>query len=102
MKLFSHRKRAVHLGPYPLERLPRLAKPTAEPHGLGREVPLRPVESSRGGPFGCGHAYKLYVDLFDAQVDGSVDPRDQIPDDPEVVADNLKAGLYFLDADKVG
>ena len=34
MRLFSHRKRPVHLGPYPLERLPRLATADARPPGL--------------------------------------------------------------------
>ncbi len=101
MKLFSHKKRAVHLGPYPLERLPRLADPAATPVGASAPLPPRPVEREEQGPLGCGHAYELYRDLFDTQVHGEVAPRAPIPDDPAEVAANLKAGLYFLDADMV-
>ncbi|MEM9653356.1 MAG: Fe-S protein [Actinomycetota bacterium] len=102
MKLFSHRKRPVHLGPYPLERLPRLSDPDAEPPGLtGRVAGARPTESVGEGPLGVGHAFGLYTDLYDAAVDGPVAPPAPIPADPAERANNLKAGLYFLDADMV-
>ncbi|MDJ0767353.1 MAG: reductive dehalogenase domain-containing protein [Ilumatobacter sp.] len=99
MKLFSHRKRPVHLGPYPLERLPRLDDPTEEPRHLGG---TRPVEQRPEGPDGASHAFRLYLDLFDAQRSGEVAEPAPIPDDPVERAHNLKAGLYFLDADMVG
>jgi len=98
MKLFSHRKRPVHLGPYPLERLPRIAEPAARPSGGGQ----RPQEARSEGPQGASHAYQLYLDLFDAQRTGEVSEPAPIPDDPGDRANNIKAGLYFLDADMVG
>lgn len=98
MKLFSHRKRPVHLGPYPLERLARLDDPAATTPRGG----TRPTEQRREGPRGAGHAYRLYLDLYDQQRTGDVADPAPIPDDPEDRASNLKGGLYFLDADMVG
>ena len=99
MKLFSHRKRPVHLGPYPLERLPRLDDPAMKPRATGGR---RPTEQAAPGPLSASHAYPLYLDLFDEQRTGEVSEPAPIPDDPEERAQNLKAGLYFLDADMVG
>lgn len=101
MKLFSHRKRAVHLGPYPLERLPRLTHPSAEPPGLGRQV-RRPTEAADSGPRNAAHAYDRYFEMYDAQRGGEVAPEAPVPHDPTEFAHNVKAGLYFLDADMVG
>ncbi len=99
MKLFSHRKRPVHLGPYPLERLPRLADAGAEPSSSpGR----RPAEARTAGPHAATPAYDRYLELFDRQRTGEVADRAPIPDDPVERANNLKSGLYFLDADMVG
>ncbi|MEL6985104.1 MAG: Fe-S protein, partial [Actinomycetota bacterium] len=98
MKLFSHRKRPVHLGPYPLERLPRLDDPTATPPGAG----TRPVEGRRQGPRSAGHAYERYLYLYDQQRTGEVAEPAPIPDDPEARSNNIKGGLFFLDADMVG
>ena len=97
MKLFSHKNRAVQLGPYPLERLPRLASVNA-----GTPLPSRPAERETEGPAGAGHAYRQYVDLYDEQRVGEPAPSAPVPDDPSERADNVKAGLYFLDADMVG
>ena len=103
MRLFSHRKRPVHLGPYPLERLPRLAAAGARPPGANAgRLPPRPVEAEQSGPLSAAHAYGLYRDLFDGQRHGEVAPEAPIPADPVDIAKNLKAGLYFLDADMVG
>ncbi|MEM8924625.1 MAG: reductive dehalogenase domain-containing protein [Actinomycetota bacterium] len=103
MKLFSHRKREVHRGPYPLERLARLDDPGAPPPGLiaGRPAPLRPTEARAPGPLSAIGAYDLYLDLFDEQRHGDPAPSAPVPDDPTERAENLKAGLYFLDADMV-
>ncbi len=102
MKLFSNRKRRVDLGPYPLERLPRLSDPRARPPGLGTEVPPFPREKGSPGRTAATAAFGAYVELFDQQVDGDVAPEAPIPADPVERSRNLKAGLYFLDADMVG
>lgn len=108
MKLFSHKKRPVHLGPYPLERLPRIDDPAELPPGLEgyqsttRSLPGRPAESSAGGPRSVAHAYGRYIDMCDAEREGDLAPDAPMSDDPTALADNLKSGLYFLDADMVG
>ena len=107
MKLFSHCKRPVHLGPYPLERLPRLADPDAplpavNPVGDLTRGRRRPAEGRAEGPQGAGHAYRRYLDLYDQQRHGEVAGPSPVPDDPVERAEHLKAGLYFLDADMVG
>ena len=102
MKLFSHRKRPVHLGPYPLERLPHRDDPGARPGGIAGAMPPRPGEHRAEGRYGAGHAYATYEELFDRFRDGDVSPPAPVPDGPPDVAANLKAGLYFLDADMVG
>jgi len=98
VKLFSHKKRPTGMGPYPLERLPRLTDPAAPVAGAG----VRPAEARPEGPLSASHAYELYLDLFDQQRTGDVSERAPIPDDPQERADNLKGGLYFLDADMTG
>jgi len=102
MKLFSHAKRPVHLGPYPLERLARLDGPTAVPFGANRPLLPRPDEGRRAGPRAAGPAYDLYLNMYDERRRGPVAPLAPIPDSPAERAANLKAGLYFLDADMVG
>ncbi|MCP3988884.1 MAG: Fe-S protein [Actinomycetia bacterium] len=102
MRLFSNKKRPVHLGPYPLERLPRVADAASVPPGSSGSRPRRLTEAGGEGPKSVGHAYDLYLDLFDQQRTGEVAPLAPIPDDPIERADDLKAGLYFLDADMVG
>lgn len=104
MKLFSHRSRPVHLGPYPLERLPRLDDPAAIPPAVAarRSLPALPVEPASEGPTGAGHAYATYVEMYDNARFGPVADAAPIPDDPSARSQNLKAGLYFLDADQAG
>ena len=99
MKLFSHKNRPVHLGPYPLERLPRLDDVRAAPAHPGAK---RPAERRRPGSRSAAHAYGRYLDLYDEQRTGEVFERAPVPDDPFERAANVKAGLYFLDADMVG
>lgn len=99
MKLFSHKKRPVHLGPYPLERLDHLEPDVAPPT---RWSGTKPREGRSESPQSAAHAYGLYLDLFDQQRSGESAEPAPIPDDPGQRADNVKAGLYFLDADMVG
>ena len=101
MKLFSHRKRPVHLGPYPLERLPRLADPAADLQ-TQRQLPQRPVETHTAGRRSVVDALQPYADLFNRQRHGDVAPDSPIPADCAERSRNLKAGLYFLDADMAG
>jgi len=92
MRLFSHRHRPVHFGPFPLERLPR-----------GREVAggrtgTLPGDGQAPGEDSVGDAVPEYQALFASFLDGEVARAlAPIPDDPEVRADNLKAAAYFLD-----
>ena len=103
MRLFSHRKRPVHLGPYPLERLPRLDAADAVPRGAnGGRLPPRPAEGEHAGPRSAGHAYRQYLNLLNGYRCGETAPAAPIPDNPVEAAHNVKAGLYFLDADMVG
>ena len=60
------------------------------------------MEAESPGPRSAAHAYGLYLDLFNQQLHGPVAPEAPISDDPADAARNLKAGLYFLDADMVG
>lgn len=99
MKLFSHKTRPVHLGPYPLERLPRRADPTAAPTG---QRGSRPHEARSEGPAGASHAFAQYRELYDSQRDGDIAELAPIPDDLTERANHLKSGLYFLDADMAG
>ncbi len=103
MRVFSHKQRPVHLGTYPLERLARLSAPTASPPGLNGHVPGPPSEGMTEGPASMGHAFGKYIELFDSLRTGTTSAsRAPIPDDPDEVAANIKAGIYFLDADMAG
>ena len=103
MRVFSHKQRPVHLGAYPLERLARLSDATARPPGLNGRVPARPSEGVAEGPAGMGHAFAKYIELFDSLRTGAVSTsRAPIPDDPDEIAANIKASMYFLDADMAG
>ena len=103
MRVFSHKQRPVHLGAYPLERLARLSSATALPSGLNGHVPARPSEGIAEGPSGMGHAFGKYIELFDSLRTGEVaTSRAPIPEDADEIAANIKAGIYFLDADMAG
>ena len=92
MRLFSHRRRPVHLGPFPLERLPRAAQVAgARTGGL-------PGAEQAAGDDCIAHAAPEYQQLFARFLDGRIAPaKAPIPDDPVVRANNLKAAAYFLD-----
>ena len=97
MRLFSHKHRPVHLGPYALERLPRASRPVditaiAPPPDLSREP-----DSSLAA------ATWTYLDVVNEMRDGEVaELKAQIPDDPVERAAHLKAAAYYLDASLVG
>ncbi len=92
----------MHLGPYPLERLRRLSDASADPPGLKLRRPT-PTPRAAASRLSAVSAYGPYVDMFDSlrngEVAGEVAP---FPKDPQSVANNLKASVYFLDADMAG
>lgn len=96
MRLFSHKNRPVHLGPYPLERLTRCSELPAhdgacESVGLTIENPSKPQS--------IANAMRPYINIMDRLRDGPVAPkRAPIPDDPLERSNHLKAACYFLNA----
>jgi reductive dehalogenase len=99
-RLFSDRRRPVHLGPYPLERLTR----TDRLPDLGDVPAMRPIGFHRPDqPESIVNAMGDYQAMLDAIRGGLVNPaRAGIPDDPGARADHLKAFGYFSDAAMVG
>ncbi|MGI9596672.1 MAG: 4Fe-4S dicluster domain-containing protein [Acidimicrobiales bacterium] len=69
---------------------------------FGARRPDRVDDDRAEGPLGAGHAYAPYVDMYARQRRGEIAPPAPIPDDLTERSNNLKAGLYFLDADMVG
>jgi len=101
-RLFSHRKRAVHLGSHPGETLPRLG-PEDRPRRLGATTPLGPADPTIAAPLSARSAFEPYQALFDKGRLGEPAPDPApIPGGPETVSANLLAGAYFLDADVAG
>ena len=99
MRLFSNKKRPVHLGPYPLERLARADRPNGSTvAGPRRAAPVEAPEE-----FAISRSIGEYVALYDSLRDGEVAPAlAPLPDDLAARADNFKASTYFLDASMVG
>ncbi|MXQ07282.1 2Fe-2S iron-sulfur cluster binding domain-containing protein [Alphaproteobacteria bacterium GH1-50] len=96
---FSTKKRPVHLGPYPLERLERGPMPDLA------SVPLRPHLSFRrpDTPASLVNAMDDYQAMMDALRDGPVARvMSEIPADPAERARHLKGFGYFSDAAMVG
>lgn len=100
MRLFSDRKRPVHLGPYPLERLARVAE-VPELAAVPRFRPLSFVRPEQ--PDSIVNAMAGHQAMMDAIRDGLVNrKRSDIPDDPAARANHLKAFCHFHDASMVG
>jgi len=95
-KLFSDRDRAVHLGPYPLERLARTdAAPDLVTVPAMRPVPFRRADA----PHSINNAMAEYQAMLDAIRIGLVARvRSACPDNHQDRADHLKAFGYFSDA----
>jgi reductive dehalogenase len=93
MRLFFHRHRPVHLGPFPLECLARATVPAGAANGQLPGEPHAPGNTS------VAPVLLEYAQLFMRLLDGQSAPaRAPIPDDPTARANNLKAAAYFLDA----
>nr|MCU0909651.1 NAD-binding oxidoreductase [Paracoccaceae bacterium] len=98
-RLFSDRKRPVHLGPFPLERLGR--GPMPDPATIPRFVPLSFDRTA--DPTSIVNAMGEYQAMLDAIRDGLVNrARAEAPTDPQARADHLKAFGYFQDATMMG
>ncbi|MEM7241651.1 MAG: reductive dehalogenase domain-containing protein [Pseudomonadota bacterium] len=99
VRLFSTKKRAPHLGPYPLERLTRLddfqPSPAATPEPLSFH---RPKE-----PHSIVNAMGEFQAMMDAIRDGFVNPNTaDIPQDRVERANHMKSFGYFSDASMIG
>jgi reductive dehalogenase len=96
MKLFSNRRRPVHLGPYPLEGLPRAFEPQAA------EVI---ATSKRRNPPAAGLAStaRRYRDaLLGSEQIPVASAKAPHPITPVACSNEIKAACYFLDAAAVG
>ena len=96
---FSNRKRPFHLGPFPMERLKRTAKPdlTAVP-------PTQPVNFDHGEtPASLVNAMGEYQAMLDAIRDGLINKEKAgCPSDPLERARHIKSFGYFQDAPMAG
>ncbi len=95
MRIFSHKNRPVHLGPYPLERLARTAGPMEHPARASRGL----VYSDPSRPHSIVNAMEEYANIMDRMREGPVAPRQApIPEDLRERAEHIKAACYYLDA----
>ncbi|MGI9415325.1 MAG: Fe-S protein [Hyphomicrobiales bacterium] len=93
------RKRPFHLGPFPLETLPRdLSRMVEE----GARPPRRaPAHVVAGAPL--SRAAERYRKIFARFVDGDPAPaKAPVPDDLDRRVQDIKGGAYFMDASQVG
>ncbi len=99
MKLFSYKNRPVHLGPFPLETLSR----SAEPLDLAAIEPMRQLTVDHQPDESLAHAIARFLAMMDTVRDGKiVHGEAEIPDDPRLRAEHLKAAGYYFDASMVG
>ena len=98
-RLFSNKKRPVHLGPYPLERLER-----TDELELGDVPRMSELSFHRPDqPESIVNAMTEHQAMMDAIRDGIVNPaRATVPTCPKTRADHLKAFGYFSDASMIG
>ena len=96
-RLFSNRKRPVHWGAFPLERLKRQASAAVPPHALSeRTLDL----TSTDDPNSLVGALLPYLALLDRMRHGDKAPEQApIPDDLKDRSEHLKAACYFLGVD---
>jgi reductive dehalogenase len=99
MRLFSTRRRPVHLGPFPLERLPRMAQ---QPD-LACVPPMRALSFDDPNPLSLSHAMARCMAMFDLVRDGPLQAAPaEVPDDPGERARHLKAAATYFDVSMVG
>ena len=91
MRIFSNRNRAVHLGPFPLERVAR-ARAATNLAGVRDNFPAPSATP-------LGRIVNEYVALFEQfRVETPAAERAPYPGDPQRLANELKANCYFLNA----
>ena len=99
MRLFSYKHRPFHLGPYPLERLPRSDKPAE----LLSVPPMEAISFHRQDDASLVNAMRRYQAMLDAIRDGMVKKeRAVIPDDLGERARHLKSFGYYQDVSQSG
>jgi len=101
MRLFSYRRRPVHLGPWPLERLSRAD--SGEPDGRPLP-PMQPLVFDTPALTGTlAPAIGRFMTMFDLVRDGVVNAqRAEVPTDEGERARHLKAAGYYFDASMMG
>ena len=100
LKLFSSKSRPPHLGPYPLERLPRTEK--VPPYQRMTE-PEPLAVADPGNPHSVANALPRFFDFYRGLRDGAVrETPATIPADPHERSQHLKSFCYFLDTSQVG
>ncbi len=104
MVLFSNKHRPFHLGPYPLERLPRDVQAGLAEQQAGRRA--RPASAPAFTDNARSHyaaALAKYHALFQQFSEGEVAPaKAPVPDDLQTRSVDIKGAAYFLDASQVG
>ena len=100
IRFFSDKDRPVHMGPFPTERLRRVA----DQPDLTSAPAMRPVSFRRPeAPESIVNAMGEYQAMMDAIRDGLVNKaKADIPSDPQDRSNHLKAFGYFCDAAMVG
>ncbi|MBF0277960.1 MAG: 2Fe-2S iron-sulfur cluster binding domain-containing protein [SAR324 cluster bacterium] len=100
MQLFSKKKRPVHLGPYPLERLPR----RSDMPDLNDIPMMEPIHFQNDKNPDClSNSMASFITMLDAIRDGAIASKpSEIPSDPGERSRHLKAAGYFFDASQVG
>jgi reductive dehalogenase len=100
MRWASYRNRPVHLGPYPMERLPRAARAEAPPSTLPR---MRVLSFDDAPQDSIIHAMAPYMAMFDLIREGQVNPAEaELSGDPLERAEHLKSAAYYFDATFAG
>ena len=94
MRILSNASRPVHLGSFPLERIPRAAMPDLS--AVGDSFPAPSATP-------LGRIVNEYVALFEQfRSEAPAPERAPYPRDPRRLANELKANCYFLNASLAG
>ncbi len=100
IRLFSHRKRPVSAGPFPLEDLPRQAG-RSDCFTNAETPPFR--VGTTDDPLKLSNAMQDYFNIMDRMRIGPTAPAvAPVPDDLRERSEHLKAGCYYLDASMAG